>query len=584
MSRRQRGGRKPSGGGSVQARLRKALNAVNAGDFQPGFDVALGVLNAPAKSAAHADAAEIAGFAAVRLPPEARLDALLDLSAVRPDDAEILIDLGGALCEAQRFAEAEAALREALRLVPGDAVALNNLGQALLSQDQFEAAESCFREALAADADHAGAYAGLGAALEAAGRLSDALAPYRRAVALRPDLRQFRDNLENALRKHGSGFDERERMYRSDLINDPNDAQAASQLAMLLRDTHRGVAAKKLIDDWLKRDPPLSPREDKMLRFVLGEIQLHDGDYAQGWENFASRAMPRGPGESVLLRPRWEGEDITGKSVFVWSEQGVGDEIMFAAMLPTLLARAANVVVESDPRLVPILQRSFPAATIVAALEGGEKHDLAEFGGIDFQVPMGDLGRFLFDDFRRLGPAPFLKADSARPAQIRQTYLDGHAGKRLVGISWNSVNPVIGALKSLQLPAFEPLLTAPGHRFIDLQYGDTASARAEVKETLGIEILHDDSIDQMADLEAFAAQIMALDCVVSVSNTTVHMAAALGVPVFMVLGEAPMWRWSVTGDDSVWYRDLRIFRIADYDDWPALMAALAAAVGEQPIR
>lgn len=161
---------------------------------------------------------------------------------------------------------------------------------------------------------------------------------------------------------------------------------------------------------------------------------------------------------------------------------------------------------------------------------------------------------------------------------MRARYLAaGNAGAdqstRLVGIAWRSVNVWMGGAKSITLNALAPLLRRRGTVFVDLQYGDNAADIEVLAAATGATIVHDQTFDQFQDLDAFAAQILALDAVVSISNTTVHMAGAQGVPTAVLLSSAPMWRWGATGETSPWYDSIRLYRQHAPGDWRDPIAA-----------
>jgi hypothetical protein len=153
---------------------------------------------------------------------------------------------------------------------------------------------------------------------------------------------------------------------------------------------------------------------------------------------------------------------------------------------------------------------------------------------------------------------------------LRERYLDGGSAA-LVGIAWNSNNLKFGHHKSLPLSALRPLTDVAGITFVDLQYGDTEAERQAFQSETGTAIVHDAGIDQMADLDAFAAQVAAMDLVISVSNTTVHIAGALGVPTWILLNAVPLSCWMLEGDTSPWYPSVKLFRQADAGQWAGVI-------------
>lgn len=190
---------------------------------------------------------------------------------------------------------------------------------------------------------------------------------------------------------------------------------------------------------------------------------------------------------------------------------------------------------------------------------------------IDLQVSSGSLGRWLRPEFDTFPDRPsYLVADTGRRDALRQQYLeDGE--KLLVGISWMSKSPSTGHYKSMSLIDMQPLTKTPGISFINLQYGETESERQAFEKETGSHIIHDEGIDQMRDLDAFAAQVAAMDLIISVSNTTAHMSGALGVPTWVLLNTVPMCVWMLERDDSPWYPSLRLFRQKKRGDWESVI-------------
>jgi len=160
---------------------------------------------------------------------------------------------------------------------------------------------------------------------------------------------------------------------------------------------------------------------------------------------------------------------------------------------------------------------------------------------------------------------------------LREKYRDA-TEDRLIGIAWISKNKRIGKQKSMALRELAPLGRIPGVRLIDLQYGDTAEERAKFQEETGTSIIHDDHVDQMADLDAFAAQVAAMDLVISVSNTTVHIAGALGVPAWVMLNTVPLPCWLLEGEDSPWYPSVRLFRQTEFGEWADVIGRVGDAL------
>ena len=130
----------------------------------------------------------------------------------------------------------------------------------------------------------------------------------------------------------------------------------------------------------------------------------------------------------------------------------------------------------------------------------------------------------------------------------------------------------------MALSDWRGILTTPSVKFIDLQYGDTTTERESIEAETGVRILRDDAVDQMADLDAFAAQVAAMDLMITISNTTAHMAGALGVPVWILLSAVPMWRRFQDCDNSPWYPSALLFRQSEAGDWTSVIDSVVAAL------
>jgi Flp pilus assembly protein TadD len=540
-------------GGGAQPLL-PALKALRAGDSVGAFEQAFKVF---AKSR-NPQAAQLAMHAAVNMVDiDASIEASRSLAEIATDDAYIQNDHGALLCRANRFADAEPVFRRALELLPGDGMTWFNLGQSLAGQDRFADAEAAFREAVAAMPDNPQAHAALGTALDAQERWLDALACYRRARDLEPGVRRFRDQLEASLKTCGIGYGERERMYLADLVNDPGDFAAAMQLACVYRDTERLDQGLAVIAKWLPKETELAQADRAQLREVLSELQFLGGDFKSAWPNYHWRLSRRRRWGGEPVQPEWQGEGLRGKSILAYAEQGIGDQVMFMAMLRDLCATGAHIVLECDPRLVPLFRRSFPDVGCVPVENPPVPETLDP--AIDYHVAMGSLGCWLWDDFTGRKRGPYLTADAEMTAALRQRYRQG-GDDRLIGIVWKSPRGVDAGIKSFALDELDPVLTLAGTRFVDLQYGETAAERAAMEERLGSSMFHDPGIDQMADLDGFAAQIAAMDAVLAVSGSAAHMAGALGVPTIVLLSPAPQWKWGGEGERTDWYPSVTLLR------------------------
>jgi len=391
-----------------------------------------------------------------------------------PGMIDAAINLADLLTQGERPAEAEALLRDALIRAPGEIRLINPLAKAIKEQDRPEAALAILDQALRANPDDAKLLANRGGLLRILERPAEALADLDRALVLSPDW---------------------------------PDAQF--NRGAVLRETGRLAEAVAAFDRALARAP-----DDWEARWNRAIALLAQGRLEEGWADYALRWH-----ESALMRtypqPLWDGiAPLAGKTVFVWREQGVGDEISFASALPDLIARAGRVILECSPKLMPLMRRSFPAVTITDAAPGA----------FDLHLPIGDLFRHF-----RAAIVDFPKRQSYLMAPQKHAI----AGPGLkVGIAWRSTKVTRERARHFFADPLElaPLLTVPGVRFVNLQAKLAPGEIERLQDTLGVTIETVPGLDLFDDLDGTAALMAGLDLVIANGSATAILAGALGVP------------------------------------------------------
>lgn len=261
--------------------------------------------------------------------------------------------------------------------------------------------------------------------------------------------------------------------------------------------------------------------------------------------------------------------------MLIWSEQGVGDEIMFANAIPDVVAAGARLVIECNERFVPIFERSFPGAVVCARRDPANSAISA--AGIDYQISMASLCLHYRRDSAAFSAAPgaYLIADEGLRDACRVRY-DGWGDGLKIGLSWRSGNPVVGTERSAPIELWDGILCQPDCVLVSLQYGDVTGDIADVQNRLGIEIHVDDDIDPLASMDDWLAQVAAMDLVISVDNSTVQVSGSLGVPTWTLLSYVPEWRWLAAGSHNPWHPHMQVFRQSRLGDWAPVFNAVGA--------
>jgi tetratricopeptide (TPR) repeat protein len=363
--------------------------------------------------------------------------------------------------------------------------------------------------------------------------------------------------------------------YARAITLDPANAAALNNLGLLQAERREWEKAETT----LRRAVAAKPNYAEA-HFNLSRVLLMRGDYAEGWrENEWRWECPDFPStRREFPYPLWSGEPLKGKRMLIWSEQGIGDEIMFANPIPDAIADAAQVVIECGARLVPIFRRSFPTA-IVIERDNPPDPAIAE-ANIDFHLPMASLCvpyRSSKEAFRA-NPGRYLAADPMKTSKLRTSY--AHQGNAIVGICWRSGNPIAGPERSAPLELWDRILVKPGCRFVSLQYGDARADIEAAAERTGVRVLRDLTVDPLKSAEDWFAQVAALDLVISIDNSTIQVSGSLGIPTFTLLTHAPEWRFGIEGSDHDWHPSIRVMRQPRVGEWRPVFAEVEAALDE----
>jgi tetratricopeptide (TPR) repeat protein len=495
--------------------------------------------------------------------PSGASAAWIRATSLEPVHAPALKAAAAQLRMQRRWRDADAMYRRAVKALPRDADVRDESAAVLFELGRHDEAEAMVRSALAIDPKAANAHTNLGRMLlRLPGRAAEALAHHDTCLAARPDYAEAHSNRAAAL-YHLGRIDEAEAACRRALALKPGLAEAHSNLGNVLQRRGDDGGAAASYRAAIAADPALADAHWNLGLALLATARFEDGWREIEWR-WQCRDFPS-PDRGMGL-PRWPDTAPPDRPVLVWGEQGIGDEIVYGSMVPSLAAAGFPIVLECDNRLAPLWRRSCPALTVAG--RGDHVATIVRERGAHHQIPIASLGARLR---RRAGDFPaapgFLKADPVRRDGFRA--LLGGGSRPIVGVSWASANDVLGGHKTAPLPAWREILTCPDAAFVSLQYGAAAG------EATGIATVPD--LDPFADLDGLAALIAACNLVITVSNVTAHLAGALGVPTWVLApaGAGRFWYWQSAGESTPLYPATRIFRQHVAGDWSAPLAEAA---------
>lgn len=532
--------------------------------------------------------------------PDAARAAYDKVLAAQPEHADARNQLGLLLLQAGDADGALAQFEECLRRRPGHPGALGNAAATLARRGRRDAAASLYRELLRVDARNAPARLSWSRLLMEGGRYGEARrelallerqAPdwidvhltvaenyiyagrYERALAanaraLELDPANFTARLNRALLTGETGDPEAALPLLEKLLEEaPADSRVLSGLGAALRALGRDDEGIAHCLRALELDP-----DSAAAHYNLSFAYLKEGDFARGWKHQGRRWSQHEARRfrSGLGAPLWRGEPLDGKRLFVRTEQGLGDQIMFASMVPDLVASGAHCVLECSARLEPVFRRSFPEAEIFPAQPGRVPE-----GRLDYYCPMSSLGEFLRSTRSQFPEhSGYLRADPGRRERWRARLQALGPGIK-IGISWRGgTERTDRGARSTRLPEWLPLLSTSGACFVSVQYGDCAADLEALRLAGGPALPH--WPEAGADMEECAALVAELDLVVSVTTTVIHMAGALARPAWVLVPARPGWRYLKSGDRLPWYPEsLRLIRQQPGEEWPAVLQRLA---------
>ena len=554
--------------------------------------------------------------------------------SIHPGDSQIYGHLAMALLKLEQFDKAMDACQKAIQILPENFQAYNTLGNLYKRLGRFEEAIQAYHQVLSIKPKLAETYSNLGDVFKESNRFREAMQAYQQATEINPNLAQVHASMGSILYQKLSELDNIEdgsnmkrdnpvfhgtvdsslttasclekviRYYQRALeINPVYSADACNNLGVAYEKAGRFEEAIQQYNQALDINPKCDAfydnlghvlyeygRPEEAMRVYRSAIEINSehvehhrgyshvsllmGNFLQGWKEYEWRWKSDkflAENKKVYPQPLWDGSSLGDKSILVWPEQGVGDQIMFASLLPKLQQQTNRAVVVIEYRLLSVFQRSFCDIRLLIAK--ARPHLQLLEGSIDFQSPIGSLAQWFISDEESFPKhQAYLKACSKKTQKYRVKYRQLAAGKLLVGISWKSTraHKDFGQLKSTCLRQWTGLISQEDCLFINLQYGDVKGEICEFSNQTGISIYQDEEIDSLQSLDDFAAQVAAIDLVISTSNTTVHVAGALGKPVWTLLHYAPDWKWQLDRLDTPWYPSMTLYRQPTVGDWDSV--------------
>lgn len=520
--------------------------------------------------------------------------------------AETLIRQGNDLEDGGKLNEAREKYLQASKIIPDSPKAFLNLGNVALAMGEMRAAINNYQTAIDVKPDHASSHYNLGRALGIIGQHEKAIASLERALHLSPDFADAWVCLGNENEELGRQ-EEAEPCFLKAIEIRPDYPEVHFSLArntynralfeesilharhaIALRETYAsghnilGDALREIFQfreaiTHLERALELDPASNSA-RYGLGFALLSIGDLENGWKMYDSR-FDADQATRIEIPDHmrdWDGLPHPEKTLLVWAEQGIGDELMFSSIFSEIPAYFHSVTATCDQRLIPIFQRSYPNIRFFS-----RTGDLSPLFSADYHIAIGSLGRHLrpnMPSFERNAES-HLKADADLTQKWRE-WLSGLDDGFKVGICWRS-----GMQSSLRnrfyssLAEWESIFKVPGVQFINLQYGEVENELEQAEAQYGITIHRPPNLDLKNDIDSVASLMEALGIVISAGTAVFALSAALGKETWSFTVERP---WDMLGtDDYPWFPSARIYKKEMSADWQVAFKQIASDLSDR---
>jgi Tfp pilus assembly protein PilF len=479
---------------------------------------------------------------------------------LHPDVGELYINLGAALRANGDGEGAERAYREAITKLPNNPMAWFNLANLLHELKRGPEALTAYRKADALQPGTAEILNNLGIQLYDMGAVEDALKQYDAALAVRPGFADALANRGNALQRLGRMDDSGVAIEQALSQAPGNPVYLLNKSAFLAAD---GRHADALV--WAERAIAADPGYIKA-RLKRAGLLIQSGDLQAGFKEYEARFQEPGWHRlwDEMPMPAWQGQEIVGKSLLLWNEQGFGDALMYARYIPLLTSMGAKITVMAECALIRLFRESFDGITVCDLQDSIPE---AEFHASIMSLP------HLMQTTMETIPAsvPYLQPPANEVAVWSSEITGLRDGRPAVGLIWAG-NPGQSHDYSRSLPPaqMERLLARDDICCFNLLVGPR-----------GDEIRHDrliDVRDRLNDFAATAALMQSLDLIISVDSAPAHLAGALGCPVWVLLSYDPDSRYFLKTDKSPWYPSATLFRQEAVSAWDGVIRRVETAI------
>ena len=480
---------------------------------------------------------------------------------LNPSHTETYFNRGIVFQKLKQFQNSIDSYDQAIKLNPDYPQAFNNRGYAFQELGNFNQALESYNQVILLKPDYAEAFYNKGVIFQELGEFQNSIDSYDQAIKLNPDYPQAFNNRGYALQELGN-LNQAIDSYNQAILLKPDYFEAYYNQGTALEDLRK---IDEAIISYTKAIQ--TKKNDVEARWNLSLLLIMTEDLKNGWKEYEFGKLTDKKYRRSIQIPYtpWKGEKLSGKVILITAEQGIGDEIMFSSCFPDIITQnPKRIVVECDSRISALLENSFQSIQTIKRKNRSQAEWKEDAGSVDYQVSTGSLPKFFRQDMSQFPQKKsFLLPNKALVKKWKNRYALLGDGLK-IGISWKGGNNDLQ--RSINLQDWTEIFKFKMH-FVSLQYGDCMQEIKQLKKEKNVHIHSWNDADPLTDLDNFSAQISALDLVISVDNSTVHFAGAVGTTVYVLLPLLSNYRWMQYRDDSPWYPTMKLFRQMSHNNW-----------------
>lgn len=485
-------------------------------------------------------------------------------SSLNPMDAKLLRRLGDLLHHVKRYQEATVVLRKAIGITQNDASLHHQLGLCLQATGDHEGAIACYKKCIEIKGDIAPAHNNLAILYADQNKNEQAIEHYLKALEINGGLFQTKCNLGGLYRKTGQ-LDESVRWLESAVDQKPDCGEAWCNLGNALGDRGEIDRAMDCYRIAILNQPDYAQAR---LNRAIGLLRAEK--FEEGWLEYEWRYKLKECPKRPFSKPRWDGRNLKGKRLLVHAEQGLGDTLQMLRYVHHLRNQGANIVLECQKALVPLLTANKVAQEIIGL---GTK--IPEF---DLHIPLMSLPSLMFEQMGfAADPIPYLKADPVRLEKWKEELLPLKGLK--IGVFWQG-NPEFkqDAARSIPLKCYLPLLQMPNTSIVSLQKGFGSE---QIKEQPDGAVIQFEGMDSEGGAFMDSAAILPhLDLLVTSDSAIAHLAGAMGIRTYLLLPTQADWRWFTETSECPWYPSTTLVRKRPGEEWEDTIQRVVAMVSK----